>query len=72
MPRVTGSKPETAVTATMIATSTTPPAMTDWTRFLSDGVTSAWAASGDASIAPAAAVTPAGISRENCLRSALC
>ena len=71
LPRVTGSNPDTAVTATMIATSTTPPAITDCTRFLSEGVTSAWAASGEASAAPTAAVTPAGISRENCLRSAL-
>ena len=69
--RVTGSKPETAVTATTMATSTTPPATTELMRFLSEGVTSAEAASGDASMAPAAAVTPAGISRESCLRSAL-
>lgn len=58
------------MTAPTMTRSTTPPATTELIRFLSDGVTSAWAASGDASMAPAAAVTAAGISRA--LRSALC
>jgi len=36
-----GSKPDTAVTATTMAPSTTPPAMTELTRFFREGVTAA-------------------------------
>jgi hypothetical protein len=37
-----GSKPDTADTATTMAVSTTPPAMTEFSRFFREGVTAAW------------------------------
>lgn len=62
LPRETGSKPDTAVTAATIKPSTTPPATSELIRFFSDGVTPACAASGLASTAPIATVTAAGSS----------
>jgi hypothetical protein len=59
--RLTGSNCATTDTAPKIKNRMVPPATTDKSRFLREGVTAASAARGDASIAPAAVVTPAVI-----------
>ncbi len=61
--RVTGSKPDTAVTPATITPRTTPPAITELIRFFNDGVTAAWAARGLERAAPMATVRAAGTAR---------
>lgn len=56
---MTGSKEETALTATAMAPSTRPPATTEFKRFFNDGVTAASATNGWAIMAPIPTVTPA-------------
>ena len=57
--RLTGSNCATTDTAPKMRNRMTPPATTDSSRFLRDGVTAASAAQGCARVAPTAVVTPA-------------